>query len=193
MTHSIYRFTEELNWWGDDIDQNFKMVKNIFKDRTNLYFLEIGVQEAKSSCWMLDNILCDPGSHLHCIDIKILDNGRYNLSNHKDKYTLYEDFSENVLIRFQNNFREFFDFVYVDGSHFAKDVLTDLVLSWRLLKKNGIMLMDDYRIDPNDIIYRDIPHPVHTPKIAIDPFMNIYTKELKILAKNYQICIQKVV
>ncbi len=193
MTNNKYRFTEELNWWGDDIDQNFKMVKNIFNDKTNLSFLEIGVQEARSSCWMLDNILCDSGSHLHCIDIKTLDNGRYNLSVHNGKYTLYEDFSEDVLIRFQNNFRKYFDFVYIDGSHFAKDVLTDLILSWRLLKKDGIMLMDDYRIDPEDIIYRNIPHPVHTPKVAIDSFMNIYQNELKILAKNYQICIQKVV
>jgi hypothetical protein len=31
-----------------------------------------------------------------------------------------------------------------DGSHRARDVLEDAVLSWPLLKVGGIMLFDDY-------------------------------------------------
>lgn len=32
--------------------------------------------------------------------------------------------------------------VYIDGSHWAKDVLTDAVMAWRLLKEGGVMILD---------------------------------------------------
>lgn len=39
-----------------------------------------------------------------------------------------------------------FDFIYVDGSHRATDVLLDVSLAWRLLRSDGrgVMLLDDY-------------------------------------------------
>ncbi len=36
-----------------------------------------------------------------------------------------------------------YDFVYVDGSHRASDVLTDAVLAWPLLKAGGLLIFDD--------------------------------------------------
>jgi predicted O-methyltransferase YrrM len=38
----------------------------------------------------------------------------------------------------------YFDFIYVDGSHQAPDVLSDAVLSFTLLKRNGVIAFDDY-------------------------------------------------
>ena len=38
-----------------------------------------------------------------------------------------------------------FDFIYVDGSHRASEVFLDVSLSFRLLKRGGIMLLDDYK------------------------------------------------
>ena len=37
-----------------------------------------------------------------------------------------------------------FDVIYVDGSHFADDVLTDAINAWRLLQKGGILIFDDF-------------------------------------------------
>jgi hypothetical protein len=36
-----------------------------------------------------------------------------------------------------------FDVIYVDGSHFADDVLTDGITAWRLLKKDGVLIFED--------------------------------------------------
>ena len=41
-------------------------------------------------------------------------------------------------------YKERFDFVYVDGSHQAPDVLVDAVLSALLLRKGGLLVFDDY-------------------------------------------------
>ena len=40
---------------------------------------------------------------------------------------------------------ESFDIIYIDGSHAVNDVLEDAVLSFRLLKPEGILIFDDYR------------------------------------------------
>ena len=37
-----------------------------------------------------------------------------------------------------------YDVVYIDGSHFYKDVLNDAMNSYKLLKKNGIIIFDDF-------------------------------------------------
>jgi len=37
-----------------------------------------------------------------------------------------------------------FDFIYVDGSHVAKDVLTDACMAWPMLTVGGVMCFDDY-------------------------------------------------
>ncbi len=32
--------------------------------------------------------------------------------------------------------------VYIDGSHYPQDVLTDAVMAWKLLNEGGIMILD---------------------------------------------------
>jgi len=79
-----------------------------------------------------------------------------------------------------------FDFVYIDGSHIAKDVLTDACLAWPLLKPNGIMVFDDYAWgQPRDALHR--------PKIAIDAFTNIFGEELVVIHTHYQLIVRKIV
>lgn len=80
-----------------------------------------------------------------------------------------------------------FDFVYVDGLHIAKDVLADAVLAWDKLKKNGILIFDDYE-------WKKYPQTSNLhPKMAIDAFLKIYKDEFELIGKNYQICLKKTV
>ena len=51
--------------------------------------------------------------------------------------------SENKLIELINK-GVLADLIYIDGSHLAKDVLSDAILSWKLLKPSGVMIFDDY-------------------------------------------------
>jgi predicted O-methyltransferase YrrM len=77
-----------------------------------------------------------------------------------------------------------FDFIYIDGSHIAKDVLTDACMAWQLLKPKGLMVFDDYMWgNPRDALHR--------PKIAIDAFTNIFAEEAEIVHVGYQLVVRK--
>ena len=65
------------------------------------------------------------------------------------------------------------DFVYVDGSHQAADVLSDAVLAWKLLKPGGLLVFDDY-LWP---LYQD--RPLMNPKMAIDAFVNCHLDQIR--------------
>jgi len=79
---------------------------------------------------------------------------------------------------------EAFHFIYIDGSHIAKDVLTDACMAWPLLKPKGIIVFDDYVWgDPRDILHR--------PKAAIDAFTTIFAEEAEIIHVGYQLVVRK--
>jgi len=71
-----------------------------------------------------------------------------------------------------------FDFIYVDGSHQAPDVLCDAVLAFRLLRTGGIIGFDDY------LWSEPLPYgsdPVRCPKPAIDAFTTLHCRQLQVL------------
>jgi predicted O-methyltransferase YrrM/glycosyltransferase involved in cell wall biosynthesis len=75
-----------------------------------------------------------------------------------------------------------FDFIYVDGSHKCNDCYSDMLLSWQLLNKGGIMAIDDYLWSGGN---------GDTPLKAVDHFLERYKKELKLLHKGYRVFIEK--
>jgi predicted O-methyltransferase YrrM len=81
--------------------------------------------------------------------------------------------------------REKYDFIYIDGSHFARDVLFDAVLGFEMLKDNGLLVFDDYKwkVHPDVIAGR--------PKTAIDSFLACYSHHVKVLHQKYQVHLQK--
>jgi predicted O-methyltransferase YrrM len=72
-----------------------------------------------------------------------------------------------------------FDLIYVDGSHRAPDVLADAVLAFQLLRVGGIMIFDDYlwRLEPDGR-----QDPLNMPKPAIDSFINIFQRKLRVMS-----------
>ena len=89
-----------------------------------------------------------------------------------------------------SGFENYFDLIYIDGSHQAPDVLTDAVLCFKLLRVGGLMFFDDYLwAEP----LPDGADLLRCPKPAIDAFTNIFIRKVKILrAPLYQLYIQKV-
>ena len=80
------------------------------------------------------------------------------------------------------------DFIYVDGSHFAKDVLSDAVLGFELLNIGGVMLFDDA------VSWRYGSSIQDSPKIAIDSFIQCNWNRLEILEmpNGYQTAIKRI-
>jgi hypothetical protein len=200
-----YKFSKKFNFWTEDHRKNFDSIGAYFSEAHVSYpilkFLEIGVFEGRTSCWLLDNILIFAGDILHCIDPNLTKNGKYNLSFHPDKIIHYNEPSFKVLTAFNFSERGPFDFIYVDGDHNACGLLEDMILSWKLLRVEGIMLIDDYEMEATDPWhyvshpeFKDNPRLRFThPRIAIDAFLNIYRGQYDLIIDNYQIGIKKIV
>ena len=176
-----------------------------FAGRPDLQFLEIGSYEGQSGCWLLENILTHPTTRLTCIDLFEVpekEQGHFDASTDSFNMSFYQRFLYNlsltqaldrVRVIADNSARalrslplDFYEFVYVDGSHLAKDVMRDAVLSWDLLKRDGIMIFDDYRWQsPHD------SGPLASPKIAIDSFLQTFEGDYKVLSIDYQVILQK--
>lgn len=80
--------------------------------------------------------------------------------------------------------KNLFNFIYIDGSHTAKDVLTDACMAWPLLKQGGLMVFDDYLWGES----RDI---LHRPRLAVDFFVNIFAESLDIVHIGHQFVVRK--
>ncbi|HEY1506651.1 MAG TPA: class I SAM-dependent methyltransferase, partial [Stellaceae bacterium] len=76
--------------------------------------------------------------------------------------------SNHALAKLLPEHAESFDFIYVDGSHQAADVLTDLTLAFGLCRVGGLIACDDY-------LWQFGQNPLLVPKIAIDSFVNCFT------------------
>ena len=78
-----------------------------------------------------------------------------------------------------------FDFVYVDGSHLALDVLIDAALSWSLLTVGGFLVFDDYGWSAVG------PDPLLRPGPAIDAFLDLVEGKYELLSKGTQLSLRK--
>jgi predicted O-methyltransferase YrrM len=163
--------------------------------------LDIGSFKGDSTCWMLNNICQNPYSRVYSVDTWE-GSPEYNSEVKFDK--IEKEFDQNVLktgnseknvkmkmssIKALLKLKEYglviFDFIFIDASHEAKDVLSDAILSWEILNEEGILIFDDYKWDKLNEEY-------FKPKIAIDSFVSIYKNQLEVLYVGYQYIIKKI-
>jgi predicted O-methyltransferase YrrM len=171
-------------------------------------FLEIGSFEGRSAVWLIENAVED-GGELFCVDtweggeehkVQGHDMSAVEQRFHRNvtlalnkakpktvKFYSFRDKSANALagmLATTPDTREPFDFIYIDGSHQAPDVITDACMSWEFLAVGGVMVFDDYG-------WGEPLPPTHKPKLAIDAFIDIYKERLHLIHKSYQLIIQK--
>ena len=176
------------NWFGHiDVNQ--------YKTRP-VNYLEIGTFYGANLFSVDKTYGQHPESKLHCIDPwedydeypeykneqpSIYEAFSANLesSGSKDKITVHRGYSNVVIPTLEDNF---FDIIYIDGNHEPEYVLEDAVLSFRKLKKDGIMIFDDYGWGGPDLTQR-----------GIDAFMSGYHKRIERLGeKDSQVFIRKI-
>jgi predicted O-methyltransferase YrrM len=117
--------------------------------------LEIGSFEGKSTLFLLTHL---PDSHLTVVDMWAGDEAQRsssqssrveqrfdtNVAEFKDRITKIRGNSAECLAKLLSGGPSQFDLIYVDGSHYADDVMIDATLSWQLLRQGGLMIFDDY-------------------------------------------------
>lgn len=146
--------------------------------------LEIGTHEGRSATYLLDHILTHEDSRLIAIDVVKQRNLDANLaaSGSAEKVDLRIGLSREILrtLEFDS-----FDFIYVDGSHWACDVLEDGAAAFRLLKVGGILAFDDY-------LWDDPAYNQHgRPKPAIDALLLCHGHMLEVIENGYQVWVRK--
>lgn len=186
----------KFNWFDGQVPL-FNHFLSSYKNKEDLRFLEIGSFEGKSTCWCLDNILTGTNSKITCIDsweggfehseITMSDIEKsflFNINDRKNDVEILKGLSRNCLLSIQDRLN-YYDFIYVDGGHTLKDVLTDAVLCFHLLKKGGIMAFDDYPWGSEEF-------PLDKrPQLGIDCFLVGWKDDIELIYKDYQVWIRK--
>ncbi|MGX2970739.1 class I SAM-dependent methyltransferase, partial [Ursidibacter sp. B-7004-1] len=85
----------------------------------------------------------------------------------------------------------YFDFVYVDGSHEAPDVLLDALLAHQLVRVGGVIAFDDYLWSPKS--WNEADHYLLV-KPAVDSYVNTYQRKVSVIQSlpTYQLYVVKI-
>ena len=196
---SEYQFTKDWFNWAPEVWK--QLIPHLPGEAGNRRFLEIGSFEGRSTVWIMENMMKD-GDYLLCIDTwhggeehseedmeAVWQRFKANVEVAKEKTGIFAGTARGTSVmgiadELSEGQKDTYDFIYIDGSHTAPDVLTDACMAWQLLKPRGIMVFDDYMWgNPRDILHR--------PKPAIDAFCNIFAETAEIVHVGYQLVVRK--
>lgn len=194
------------DWFSRSIPAWTAVLGGLLKQTPALQVLEVGVFEGRSTCWLLENFCKTAESGIVAVDSFAGGEEHRGI----DLGGLRGRFEENVAavgsacpveVRQGDSLDELcrlvveepareFDFISIDGSHRACDVISDAVLAFRLLKRGGVMAFDDYLWRPFKPGSED---PLSTPKMAVDAFTTLFARQARVIAgfPIYQLYVQK--
>ena len=198
----LIRMSVKKNWFESVGLPNFK---SVLLPKTPRFFrsgniLQIGVYTGDATCWIAENILPNK-SNLKLYDVDTFDGSpeeEHKSIDFREVEKLYDSKISKLETKSQifkckqtsdNFFKELdkevmFDFVYIDGNHFAEFVARDAMNSFRHLTPGGILAFDDYG-------YGIHLEEFEKPSIAIDFFLKAFKNQIEILINNYQVWVVK--
>jgi FkbM family methyltransferase len=169
--------------------------------------LVVGAPEGESICYLIEKLTNNATLEIHCIDS--WDSGVNHRTRNIDMAVLESNFDYNIKLTSTNKknlkiykhkgfpafllhkmssigLRNYFDFIYIDSSHDAPDVLSDIVTAFHLLKVGGVSGIDYCLPQLNN-------DPLEIPKLAIEAFTNLYMKKIAIISgiNNHQLFFRK--
>jgi hypothetical protein len=162
-------------------------------DHSNIKVLEIGCWEGFTTKFFLENFSeCD----VTCVDTF----GGSDEHKGIDGEQLQQRFKGNVL-DFSNRVKieamtsaeyfyrlrsdsQLFDIVYIDGSHFAFDVVNDIVNGFRLTKLGGMVILDDFT-------WTEYANTSENPHTAIGFALKVIASHAHIIRISNQIFLKK--
>lgn len=204
---SEYIFNPNEDWFSHNLVALEPLVHGIKPQR----ILEIGSYQGRSTCYFIEAMMQHhANAEIVCIDtwqgglehigrhdmneaeamfqhnMKLAAERYPNMKIHQIK-GLSHDMMIQLLAQGHQNY---FDFVYVDGSHEAPDVLLDALLAHKLTKIGGVMAFDDYLWSPKPLTEQD--HYLLV-KPAVDAYVNTFQRKVHVLngLPLYQLYVQK--
>lgn len=149
----MYTFTMDFNCGGGSFVNLTHLINTYGLPNS---YVEVGVFEGATTLWMSDNITPHhPTLKIYAIDPHVgsIDMGEdfnivqktfannLELNQHKNIEYIQKHSQKGLLDLINRDIQA--ELIYIDGDHKAAEVLTDLVLSWQLLKVGGVILCDD--------------------------------------------------
>jgi len=188
----MYNFT--TNWFNNTAKTNWD---HLIPEIRPKKILEVGSFEGMSACYLIEKLSGFQDIEIYCIDTweGSMEHIRDNLDmtdaeqnfDHNIEYAIsksihrplihkWKERSESGLMKlFLEGKQNYFDFIYIDGSHATVDVISDAVLAFKLLKVNGVIAFDDYGWAAGE------KNLDYFPKIAIDAFTTIYGNKVQMV------------
>lgn len=186
------------DWFSDNIPFWLFIFDKFEFSKKNIKALEIGSWEGLSSYFFLTTL---PKLELTCVDtweggdehkdgkvvsLESLNNIEKNFDENilplKQKLTKYKGTSYSFFNT--NSMRCYYDFIYIDGSHYCSDVIVDALKSFDMLKPGGVMVFDDY-------FWRVYPDAIDNPASAINLFLRLKQGSYETLMLYSQLVIVK--
>lgn len=210
MVVSEYQFTN--NWFLSTAKPTWDVIVPRLRPQRAL---EVGSYEGASACYLIEQVGAYQDLEIVCVDTWDGGVGRkdqgidysqmgqvfqrfqantqlaINKAKHRIDLSIAQGLSDIELPRLiAGGKSEYFDLIYIDGSHQAPDVLSDAVQGFKLLKIEGVMIFDDYLWQERLTGGVDL---VRCPKPAIDAFVNIFCRKVRVLnVPLAQFCVQKI-
>ena len=183
-----YRFT--INFHGDNRPiNNMATIFNTFGCPNTI--IEVGVYEGHTTFWMSDTLSKHNANlKIYAVDPHVGSNDLTNVNFNEIKANFCHNLeaNENKNVEYMCKYSSDAltdlikdgvkaDLIYIDGDHRAGEVLTDLVLAWKLLNVGGTIMCDDsstWRFkDENGAC-----SPHMSPRMAIEMFISCYWDRL---------------
>lgn len=176
-----------------------KHVKPLSELKRPLRMLDVGGYEGEITTWFLNNLASNPDSHVYVINTwknssklgidtkKIHRTFQQTIkeTKKKDQVTVLEIERDDALYHLLDLLeKESIDIAFVDASQDPQDVMIDAILIWKLLRKDGILICNDYEVD-------DLDEHLYKSREEIDKFIRNYSTELTVLEIGRQLFIKK--
>ncbi len=190
-----FHFTKD---WFSYIQSNLDYVFNDIKPKK---VLEIGAFEGRSTCYFIEKCASFHQEGVEIVSVDTWQGGQehsqidmnaaeaaymHNVQLQLSRFptvkvTKIKSDSHTAMIKLlAEGGAGQFDFIYVDGSHEAPDVLFDALLAHRLVKVDGVIGFDDYLWSPDTA-----PNHNHylLVKPAVDHYVNTYQQKLHVVQR----------
>lgn len=196
MTEAEFNFKH--SWFDDYVRPEWETFTQPLLGM-KLSILEVGSFEGGSTTWMLDHLMTHAESRITAVDTFEggMDPNNFDISGLEKRFRSNVEKCENVdrlrvikaksddaLLELRREGARF-NFIYIDASHVAIDVLHDAVLCWRMLDVHGTVVFDD-------LSWKGYMEDCYNPRIAIKSFVQCATQEIEARETESQMWLTKV-